>query len=166
MRGINLLCFVIKHALGVCFFFVLGLVLGAIPLGILVSFLTDGFGKEAPVVGALIGGGCLAFAYVKIYLTSHSQGKKESQVNELLIKQLLGLCFWSSAGFVGGAFLLAYLYPYIRGGRDPSTVAVAILGGFVGAACLSVGYIAYCRRSFSLGTNRASQGYSTTDQQQ
>ena len=147
-------------------FFVLGLVLGAIPLGILVSFLTDIFSKDAPIVGALIGGGCMAVVYVTLYLMSHSQGNKDSQMNELLVKHLLGLCFWSSAGFIGGAFLLAFLNPYVSGGSDPPTVAVGILGGFVGGACSSVGYIAYCRGGVWVSTNGTSQRHSTTDQQQ
>jgi len=164
MRAIKVMGSVIKHSLGLCFFFVLGLVLGAIPLGILVSFLNIGSAKDPPIIGALIGGICLASVYVTINLTSHSQGKKESHVKERLVKQLLGLCFWSFSGFVGGIVLLAYLYPYVRGGSDPWTGAVALLGGFVGAGCLAVGYIEYCRGRFSSSTNRASPSCGTTDQ--
>ena len=153
MRSISVMGSIFKHFLGLCFFFVLGLVIGAIPLGILCTPLVATFSsdcKEAPVYGALIGGGCLVVAYVKIFLVSHARGKRNPQANELLVKQLLGLCFWSFAGFVGGAVLLAWLYPYVTDVHDRWIASVGILGGFLGASCLSMGYIAYCRGGFSL----------------
>ncbi len=155
---------IFKHCLGLCFFFVLGLVIGAIPLGILCTPFIDSGSKYAPVYGALIGGSCLAVAYVKICLVGHSREKKDSQANELRVKQLLGLCFWSFAGCVGGAFLLAFLYGCVTDAYD--TTPVGILGGVLGGGCLSVGYIAYCRGGFSLRKNRETQNYSTTNQQQ
>ena len=156
----------VKHLLGLCFFFVLGLVIGAIPLGILCTpFIDSSHSKEAPVYGALIGGVCLVSAYVMIFLLGNSRGKNEPQANEVLVKQLLGLCFWAFAGFVGGAVLLAWLYPYVTDVHDRWSASAGILGGFLGASCLSVGYIANCWCGFSLSKKRTAQNYSTTHQQ-
>jgi hypothetical protein len=148
MRGISVMGSIVKHCLGLFFFFVLGLVIGAIPLGILCTPFCEG--KDAPVFGALIGGICLAFAYVQICLVDHSEEKKDSQANELLVKQFLGLCFWGFAGFVGGAVLLAWLYTFFTDAYSQWQIEVGILGGFLGAGCLSAGYIVTCRCGFSL----------------
>jgi hypothetical protein len=154
-----------KHLLGLCFFFVLGLVIGAIPLGILCTpFIDSSHSKEAPVYGALIGGVCLVSAYVTIFLLGNSRGKNEPQANEVLVKQLLGLCFWAFAGFSGGAVLLAFLYTFVTDAYIEWQFEVGIVGGFVGAGCLSAGYIAYCRGVFSSSKKETARNYSMKQQ--
>jgi hypothetical protein len=55
---------VVKHVLGFCFFAALGFLLGAIPFGLLYSYLTDNWGKEAPLYGALAGAACFGTGYL------------------------------------------------------------------------------------------------------
>ena len=67
-----------------------------------------------------------------------------------IVKHCLGLCFWGFAGFVGGAVLLAWRYTFFTDTYSQWQIEVGILGGFLGAGCLSAEYIVTCRCGFSL----------------
>lgn len=130
MRCISVIGAMFKHLFGFCFFFVLGLVVGYLPLGLLVSFVTGDGGKDAPLCGSMMGAVGLSFAYVTICLHGRFCRQDGPDWTERQIKHLLGWSFFTFLGIVLAVILEFFVVP---------SQGYCLLGGFF----FPIGYAAY-----------------------
>ena len=150
IKNVSVMGALFKHSLALCVLFVLGLLVGVLPLGMLISFLMD-VGKDAPVIGALMGAIGFPFIYVAVCLENSLRRTKDPDRSERIFKHLLGFSFFTFLGFALGFFLVAFVVP---------SQAYCLLGGYF----FPIGYVAYHYYGIGLRTASTTQNHSMKQQ--
>jgi len=124
-----------NHLLAVCCFFILGFLIGLLPLGLPLSMLLEwlsvgGDSKDVAGLGGMMGAGCLSIAYVAICLHGRFCRQDGLDWTERQIKYLFGWSFFTFLGFVLGCVVLWVFLP---------NQGYCLMGGL----CFSIGYVAY-----------------------
>jgi len=134
MRYICVMGTLVKHLLAVSCFFVVGFLIGLLPLGLPLSMLLEwqsvGDSKEVAVLGGMMGAGGLSIAYVAICLHGRFSRQDGLDWTERQIKHLVGWSFFTFLGFVLGCVVLWVFLP---------NQGYCLMGGL----CFSIGYVAY-----------------------
>ncbi len=128
---------IVKHCLGLCFFFVLGFVVGLLPLGLLYSVVTGDWDLGSSLYGGMMGAVGLSFTYVAICLRG-----RFSVIGDLF-KHLPALCLLFVLGFVDGLLSIGLLNSYLT---VVWVKGAPLYGGMTGAVGLSIAYVAICLR--------------------